>query len=132
MAKNTVAMQEARRKNAEEAERNALAVIEEMRNNGEDVTFYGVAKRSGSSRSFLHNNEKICSAIKGTKEEKAPPRSKESNAALLKAAMMKIKALEAENAALKKKNEDTYKAKYEKLLEENRRLREQLQTAYKY
>lgn len=131
MAKNTGAMQEVRRKSAEEAERNVLAVIEEMRKNGENVTFYGVAKRSGSSRSFLHNNERICDAIRGGKEEKQP-RSKESNAALLKAAMMKIKALEAENAALKKMNEDTYKVKYERLLKENEMLQEQLKTAYKY
>lgn len=131
MAKNTRAMQEARRKNAEETERHVLSIIEEMRENGEEITFYGVSKRSGSSRSYLHNNEKICSAIKG-KHKDALPRSKESNAALLKAAMIKIKALETENASLKRKNDNTYKEKYEKLLEENRKLQEQLKTAYKY
>ena len=40
--------------------------------------------------------------------------------------------LEAENASLKRKNDNTYKEKYEKLLEENRKLQEQLKTAYKY
>lgn len=133
MAKSTEAMQKARREKAEETERHVLEAIRQMKRGGEKITFYSVAKRTGSSRSYLHNNEKICSVIKNINEG-AAPRSEESTAVLLKAARMKIRALEAENEALKRELEGDgmYKKKYEAVLEENRQLRKQLQTAYEY
>lgn len=130
MTRNTEPMIAKRQAQAKQKEEYVLAVIGGMVDVGEKVTFYSVQKTTGCSKSYLHNNERIASAIRdgGKRTSRVPD---EANAAvLLKAARLKIKELEKELAEYK--SEESYKEKYEKLRKENAELKKQLETAYEY
>ena len=110
-----------------------IKAIKLMKKNGEKISFYSVQKRTGASKSYLYTNEEISKLIQEAREEEiVSPRSKESQETIIKALNMKIKKLEAEVKSLKTENNDSYKTKYEKLLEENKQLKEQLKNSYEY
>jgi len=110
-----------------------LKVIKSMVKSGKKVTVYSVVKTSCASKSFIYANEKIMAAIdkerNSTTKTEMTLKSKESINNMLK---NKIKMLETEKQALIAENSETYKSKYEKLLIENKELKEQLKISYKY
>lgn len=130
MTRNTEPMIAKRQAQAKQKEEYVLAVIGGMVDAGEKVTFYSVQKTTGCSKSYLHNNERIASAIRDgvKKTSKAPDEA--SAAVLLKAAQIRIRELEKELAEYR--SAESYKAKYEQLRKENIELKKQLETAYEY
>lgn len=120
---------------AKSAKREAevLAAINEMKEAGEKVTFYSVQKRTGASKSFLYKNETISKAIKESRSSvPGTARSEESKDAIIAALRLSIKHLQSKVRTLEAERGESYKSKYEKLLAENKELKEQLKSAYKY
>ena len=110
-----------------------LAAIEEMQQSGEKITFYSVQKRTGASKSFLYGNETISKAIKENRTG-APgaARSEESKDAIIAALRLTIKQLQGRIRTLESEKGENYKVKYEKVLKENKELKEQLKHSYDY
>lgn len=132
MTRNTAPMIAARAEKAKEREQYVLTTISAMMKAGEKVSFYSVQKKTGCSKSYLHNNERIAGTIRTAAGEISKEPDDVSAAVLLKAAHEKIRALEKELDRYRAEDSETYKKKYEKLLEENRELKKQLECAYKY
>lgn len=131
--KSTLKIAELAKKKSVNRQKEVLDAIESMIKNGEKVTFYSVQKKTGASKSYLYNNDKIKMAIQQEREEKiANTRTNESKDAIIKALKMTIKNLEKEIKELKNTNSDSYKLKYEKVLKENKELKEQLKNSYNY
>lgn len=130
---STLKIAEMAKRKSIKRQKEVLDVIASMIKNGEKVTFYSVQKKTGASKSYLYNNEKIKEAIKQEREEKtANTRTNESKDAIIKVLKMTIKNLEKEIKELKGNNSDSYKLKYEKVVNENKQLKEQLKNAYNY
>ena len=110
-----------------------LAAIEEMQQNGDKITFYSVQKRTGASKSFLYKNEAISKAIKENRvSSPGAARSEESKDTIIAALRLTVKQLQAKVRTLEAEREEGYKAKYEKVLAENKELKEQLKSSYEY
>ena len=130
---STLKIAEMAKRKSIKRQKEVLDVIASMIKNGEKVTFYSVQKKTGASKSYLYNNEKIKEAIKQEREEKtANTRTNESKDAIIKVLKMTIKNLEKEIKELKGNNSDSYKLKYEKVVNETKQLKEQLKNAYNY
>ena len=130
---STLKIAEMAKRKSIKRQKEVLDVIASMIKNGEKVTVYSVQKKTGASKSYLYNNEKIKEAIKQEREEKtANTRTNESKDAIIKVLKMTIKNLEKEIKELKGNNSDSYKLKYEKVVNENKQLKEQLKNAYNY
>lgn len=119
---------------AETRQKEILKEIDRMQKAGEKVTFYSVMKKTGAAKSYLYNNEAIRVKITQVREDQRvlSPRTEQSKDTVIKLQKAKITELEKEIRTLKGENTDSFKAKYERLLEENRSLKEQLKTAYEY
>lgn len=133
MSDKTLKIRSMAKEKSAKRQQEVIKAIKLMKKNGEKISFYSVQKRTGASKSYLYTNEEISKLIQEAREEEiVSPRSKESQETIIKALNMKIKKLEAEVKSLKTENNDSYKTKYEKLLEENKQLKEQLKNSYEY
>lgn len=133
MSDKTLKIRSMAKEKSAKRQQEVISAIKLMKKNGEKISFYSVQKRTGASKSYLYTNEEISKLIQEAREEEiVSSRSKESQETIIKALNMKIKKLEAEVKSLKAENNDSYKAKYEKLLEENKQLKEQLKNSYEY
>ena len=127
MNSRTVAITELAKEKAKLRQREVLAMIEEMENSGESITFYSVAKRSGAAKSYLYNNKIISEKIRNCRKIRKENRTEESKDVIIKAQRKRIASLEKELAEA-----PAIREKCEKLMEENRKLKLQLETAYKF
>lgn len=106
-----------------------IKIINEMIQNNENITYYSVSKKSGVSRNFLYKDEDISLLIDKHKTSKSTKKiqSQDAKDVIIEAQKQKIKELEK----YQKENEN-YKEKYDKLLKENKSLKEQLKNSYDY
>ena len=107
-----------------------LSTIQEMKKHGEKVTFYSVSKKSGASKSYLYNNEIIAAEIRSIRQGSEYTRSSQSEKAIISSLRYEIRKLNQQISMLQNANSDSYKQKYEKVLEENKELKKQLEKAY--
>lgn len=91
-------------------QKEVLEVINQMRRAHEKISFYSVAQKTGASKSYLYRNEVISNKIRSYRQIHTETRTSDSKDVIIKALQNKIVRLQ----------------------EENRQLKEQLKTAYKY
>ena len=133
MSNKTQAICEMAKEKSKKRQEEVLSAIKKMEKSEEKITYYGVAKKTGASKSYLYGNEIISSTITKAREgSQKSKRSTESKDAIIKSLLVKIKQLEKEKADIIAGNEDSYKRKCERLQEENMELKSQLRAAYKY
>lgn len=129
----TAKIKELAKEKSKQRKAEVIKVIKSMIKKGESVSFYSVNKKSGAAKSYLYNNEEIYNLILEARgkevEKKKTAKSKDSIINMLN---LKIKKLESEIKLLQDENSDSYKLKYEKILEENSKLKEQLKNSYNY
>lgn len=130
MADKTEGIKKPAKQKSEKRQSEVLAEIRRMKKKGEKVTFYGVAKATGASKSYLYKNEEIADKIRDCRDNHIAPRTKESDKAVIAALRVEIKKLKSQIKETEIENNESYKAKYEKLLEENKELKKQLENAY--
>lgn len=130
MEDKTEKIKELAKKKSADRQDDVLKVIRKMQKDGQKVTFYGVAKATGASKSYLYNNTAISEAIRNAREENPEPRSEKSKQSIISAQRMEIRRLQKQIEDLKSANGETYKDKCEKLAQENADLRKQLENAY--
>lgn len=112
-------------------EKEVLEAIHQMQRAGDKISVYSVSKATRASKTFIYRHETILAAIRDSSCNSVPP-SVESQQVRLKILQSRIADLEAENEKLKATNGDSYKAKYEKLRNENTELKKQLKAVYEY
>ncbi|MBI6001203.1 DUF6262 family protein [Clostridium perfringens] len=133
MSDKTTKIRELAKEKSEKRKAEVIKIIKLMIKNGESVSFYSVNKKSGASKSYLYNNEEIYNLIKEARgKEVEKKKTTESKDSIINMLNLKIKKLESEIKSLKEENSDSYKLKYEKVLEENFKLKEQLKNSYNY
>lgn len=130
MADKTEKIKELAKKKSSDRQEEVLKAIRKMQKDGQKVTYYGVAKATGASKSYLYNNAVISEAIRNARDENPEPRSEKSKQSIISAQRMQIKRLQKQIDEMKAANGETYKEKYEKLLQENADLKKQLENAY--
>ena len=133
MSDKTTKIRELAKEKSEKRKAEVIKIIKLMIKNGESVSFYSVNKKSGASKSYLYNNEEIYNLIKEARgKEVEKKKTTESKDSIINMLNLKIKKLESEIKSLKEGNSESYKLKYEKVLEENSKLKEQLKNSYNY
>lgn len=129
--KNTEKIVALAKEKTEVKKKKVLDTINEMVNNGEQITFYSVYQKAGVSKSFVYGNKEIRNVIEFYRENPIKmARSKDAKDVIIDAQKKKIKELEKKIKEFEK--EESWKQKYEKLYEENKELKRQLEKAYKY
>ena len=103
--------------------------INRMAKRGDKINFYSVMKETKASKSYLYNNKEIRELIEEYRGTNVKPRSVKGNKVIIEAQQKKIKELEKAIEKLEANNADSYKQKYEKLLQENRALKQQLRNS---
>lgn len=106
-----------------EKEEMVLNVIEKMKVLGEKITFYSVYNKASVSKSFVYNNERIRNIIEKEREAKVEQKEETKDNIIL---IHKKKIIELQKE-LKREN---YKEKYYNLLEENKKIKEELNIVY--
>lgn len=133
MLDKTTRIRELAKEKSEKRKVEVIKIIKLMIKNGESVSFYSVSKKSGASKSYLYNNEEIYNIIKEARgKDTEKKKTTESKDSIINMLNLKIKKLESEIKSLKEENSESYKLKYEKVLEENSKLKEQLKNSYNY
>lgn len=103
--------------------------INRMTKRGDKINFYSVMKETKASKSYLYNNKEIRELIEEYRGTNVKPRSVKGNKVIIEAQQKKIKESEKAIEKLEDDNADSYKQKYEKLLQENRALKQQLRNS---
>lgn len=133
MAKKTEKITAIAKEKATKRETEVLKAVADMVARGETITFYKVQKETGAAKSYLYSNGRIRAAIEdGRNCTSSYGRKDDSKDAIIKVLRLQIDRLQKEIVLLSGQLDDSYKTKYEKLLAENRQLKLQLKTAYKY
>lgn len=118
---------------AEQRKIEVLSCIKKMEKRGEKVSFYKVMKLTGASKSYLYGNSEIRETIEKIRGSESKKKSKSSNQVIITAQKKKIEVLEKKIKELEKDNSESYKAKYLRILEENKELKKQIKNAlYSY
>ena len=130
MADKTERIRELAKDKSTKRQAEVLQAIKKMQKAGEKVTFYGVAKETGASKSYLYKNEAISSAIRACQKDSVAPRTEKSDKAIIASLQLEIKKLQKQLKERDEANGDSYKAKYEKALGEIAELKKQLENAY--
>jgi TolA-binding protein len=107
-----------------------IDVILTMEKSNECINFFRVAKRANVSKSYLYHNQTIRTLIEDL-HRKQDHRKKLTDPDE-KIRLLQHKIEELEKTILKNQKDDSWESKYHKLLEENRKLKKQLETAYKF
>lgn len=130
MADKTKGIREHAKIKSTKRQTEVLEIIRQMKKNGEKISFYSVAKVSGASKSYLYKNKAIAEEIGYCREKQATSRTDASNKVVISSLRMEIRKLKSKIVKLEESNSDSYREKYEKLLEENKELKRQLEHAY--
>ena len=130
MADKTERIRELAQSKSEKRQKEVLQAISAMKKNGDKVSFYGVAKATGASKSYLYKNETIAKAIREAQTDGVAQRTEKSDKAIIASLRLEIKKLKQELQAKEAENDDSYKRKYEKAVAEIDELKKQLENAY--
>lgn len=109
-----------------------LAIIDAMEENGQKITFYGVQKESGASKSYLYKNQIIAERIFSARQNNESKRNEKSKDVIITSLQIQIKKLQSQIKEFERANSESYKQKYERLVQENKELKKQLSVAYEY
>lgn len=134
MAKKTDRIVEMAHKKATDRQKEVMDAVKRMQKEGKKITFYSVMKETGASKSYLYTNKAIYDIIVEARDGQAPktPRAAQSKDAIIKMQKSKIMELERKISSLQSENDESYKAKYQRVAAENQELKEQLRVAYSY
>lgn len=100
---------------------------------GDKVSFYSVVKETGASKSYLYTNVELRSLIELARNQAVRPRSVKGNKVIIEAQQRKIEELTARIKELEDNYGEGLMSKYEKVLQENKRLKLQLKNStYSY
>lgn len=120
--KNYDKVVELAKQKSEQREKEVLTAIKKMKENNEKISFYGVQKRTGASRSFLYGNETLRAKIEAERAVgEGRKKTDNSKDVIIKTLKMEIERL---------KSESKYKEMYDELLEEYNVVREKLDAMY--
>ncbi len=114
----------------EKREIQVLDEIKKMVSHNEKVSFYSVAKKTGASKSYLYNNDKIYNRITELRNHSSGKKTYEGKLTMIKVQSLRIKELECEVKRLKADNSESLQKRIHDLQEENNELRKQLKVAY--
>lgn len=116
-------------------EKFVLDIINRMALEHKEITFTTVYKEAGVSKPYVYKNDNIRNAISHYMEHPVHSvKTKDSQDVIISMQKEKIKELERQIIKMQKEFEadSIYKQKYEKVLEENKALKKQLERAYQY
>ncbi|GAA0504322.1 hypothetical protein GCM10008986_34820 [Salinibacillus aidingensis] len=129
--KNTSKIVSMAKEKTEEKKQMVIETINKMIECDEKITFYSVYQKAGVSKSFVYNNEEIREVIEQHRKSSIKKtQTKDAKDVIIESQKRKIKELEKEIKQYQK--DELWKDKFEKLDEENKQLKIQLQQAYKY
>ena len=114
------------KKKSEDKEKLVLSVIDEMLKEHRKITFYGVQKASGVSKSYMYKNARIREVITSIRDKnKEFDLSGETEGDLIDGMMLEIHRLKAEVARLQR--DDLWEEKYKNSRAENEVLRNRIE-----
>jgi hypothetical protein len=114
------------KKKSEDKEKLVLSVIDEMLKEHRKITFYGVQKASGVSKSYMYKNARIREVITSIRDkDKEPDLSSETEGNLIDAMKLEIHRLKSEVARLQR--DDLWEEKYKNSRAENEVLRNRIE-----
>ena len=120
----------------EYTKKRVISIIEEMLKNSEKITFYSVCSKALVSKSFVYNNKEIRILIEKYRGKHVKPvQTVSAKDVIIELLKSQIHDLEKKIHDLSKKldmikKDELWKEKYEKLLEENKELKKQLEKLY--
>jgi len=113
----------------EYTKKRVISIIEEMLKNSEKITFYSVCSKALVSKSFVYNNKEIRILIEKYRGKHVKPvQTVSAKDVIIELLKSQIHDLEKKIHEIKK--DELWKEKYEKLLEENKELKKQLEKLY--
>lgn len=113
--------------------REVINTINKMIKRGDKISFYSVVKETGASKSYLYTNVELRSLIELARNQAVKPRSVKGNKVIIEAQQRKIEELTARIKELEDNYGEGLMSKYEKVLQENKRLKLQLKNStYSY
>lgn len=131
MTKNTSMIVLMAKEKTEERKQKVIETVNKMLENKEKITFYSVYQKAGVSKSFVYNNEELRELIESYRNSPIKKvQSKDAKDIIIDSQRSKINELEKLIKLHRK--DDLWKEKFEKLYEENKQLKLQLEKAYKY
>ena len=114
------------RKKSEDKEKHVLAVIDDMQRRHKKITFYGVQKAAGVSKSYIYNNEMLRSLITSIRDGEKPMELSEETADTVIAAL-KVQVRELEKEVRRLHQDQLWEEKYRNMKEENQLLKERIE-----
>ena len=131
MTKNTSMIVLMAKEKTEERKQKVIETVNKMLENKEKITFYSVYQKAGVSKSFIYKNEDLRKLIESYRQSPIKKvQSKDAKDIIIDSQKRKINELEKQFKLQQK--DESWKEKYEKLYEENKQLKLQLEKAYKY
>lgn len=121
---------EIQKSKAARREAEVLAAVRSMIDDGDNVSFYAVAKRTGASRNFLYNNAAIRELIEGAREGSTSKYT--SSKVIIDGLKRENRALLAENERLRSLDAAKLEAEVAELKQKVGDLERQLRSAYSY
>lgn len=111
-------------------EAEVISAIRSMIADGDAITFYSVAKRTGASRSFLYTNQTIRAMIEDARSDTSGKYA--SSKVIIDGLKSEIRRLKAENARLAQLDAARLDAEVVELRRQVNDLKKQLRSAYSY
>lgn len=131
MSKNTSMIVLMAKEKTEERKQKVIETVNKMIENKEKITFYSVYQKAGVSKSFIYKNEDLRKLIESYRQSPIKRvQSKDAKDIIIDSQKSKINELEKLIKVHQK--DELWKEKFEKLNEENKQLKLQLEKAYKY
>lgn len=130
MRKNTEAVVRLAKEKSTKREREVIEAVRAMQADGDAVTFYSVAKRTGASKSYLYSNDSIRQAIEDARKGETSKYT--SSKVIIDGLKRENRALAAENERLKSLDAAKLEAEVGELRQKVRELEKQLRSAYSY
>ena len=131
MSKNTSMIVLMAKEKTEERKQKVIETVNKMLENKEKITFYSVYQKAGVSKSFIYKNEDLRKLIESYRQSPIKKvQGKDAKDIIIESQKRKISELEKQFKLQQK--DESWKEKYEKLYEENKQLKLQLEKAYRY
>lgn len=131
MSKNTSMIVLMAKEKTEERKQKVIETVNKMLENKEKITFYSVYQKAGVSKSFIYKNDDLRKLIESYRQSPIKKvQSKDAKDIIIDSQKRKISELEKQFKLQQK--DESWKEKYEKLYEENKQLKLQLEKAYRY
>lgn len=130
MRKNTETVVRLAKEKSTKREREVIDAVKAMQADGDTVTFYSVAKRTGASKSYLYSNESIRKAIEDARSGEVSKYT--SSKVIIDGLKRENRALLAENERLRSLDAAKLEAEVAELKQKVKDLEKQLRSAYSY